>query len=168
MKILKWAGLILIVFLIVSQLYRPTKTNPPIDPGQTMEAQSRAPADVVSVLYRGCGDCHSNRTLWPWYSNVAPVSWLILSDVNGGRSHMNLSAWTALNRRGKPPNMGERMESVCRQITEGDMPPWYYLLMHHNARLSTNEIQMLCDWARSEKLRVGGGLPGPAAKSGQN
>src|SRR5436190_23323962 len=74
---------------------------------------------------RACFDCHSNQTVWPWYSYVAPVSWLVQNDVDGGRSHLNFSEWDRPQRHAK---------DVAAQVKQGDMPPWFYLPMHSTAR----------------------------------
>ena len=85
------------------------------------------------LAVRACFDCHSNETTWPWYSNIAPLSWLIQRDVDEGREHLNFSEW---NRRQRS---GESAETV----REGEMPPPYYTVTHPNARLSDSEMQAL-------------------------
>ena len=79
---------------------------------------------------RACYDCHSNETIWPWYSNIAPVSWLNQRDVNDGRNHLNFSQWNKPQR-----HAGHAIE----EIQKGDMPLWFYLPMHPAARLSDAE-----------------------------
>jgi hypothetical protein len=76
-------------------------------------------------------DCHSNQTQWPWYSNVAPISWLVQSDVDAGRSELNLST-------GEP-----EVEEMIETIREGSMPPWQYKPTHADARLSAQEKENL-------------------------
>jgi len=87
-----------------------------------------------ALAQRACFDCHSNETVWPWYSYVAPVSWLVYGDVMTGRSRMNLSEWNNSH-----PDAGETAEV----IQEGEMPPGTYLLMHPSARLDNAEKQQL-------------------------
>jgi cytochrome c551/c552 len=87
-----------------------------------------------ALAKRACFDCHSNETVWPWYSYVAPVSWLVYNDTMEGRSRMNFSDWN--NRH---PNAGE----IIGNIQEGEMPPAIYLPMHPSARLSAAEKQQL-------------------------
>lgn len=86
------------------------------------------------LFYRGCADCHSNETRWPWYSSVAPVSWLIQSDVNKGRSKFNVSEW------GRPKNEGDE---AAEEVREGEMPLWFYLPLHPQARFDNAEKQEL-------------------------
>jgi len=85
-------------------------------------------------MRRACFDCHSNETVWPWYSNVAPVSWLVQRDVNDGRSHLNFTEWDRTQRHAK---------DVAAQVRQGDMPPWFYLPMHPQAKLTQAEKDAL-------------------------
>lgn len=89
-------------------------------------------------MRRACYDCHSNQTVWPWYSNIAPVSWLVERDVNSGRRHLNFSEWEQPGRHAK---------DVAEQIKEGEMPPWFYRPMHPEARLTDEEKQVLMSGA---------------------
>ena len=82
------------------------------------------------LFFRACKDCHSHETVWPWYSHVAPVSWLVQYDVHEGRSHFDVSAW------GREHNEGDEAAEMVR---EGEMPLWYYLPAHPEARLAEAE-----------------------------
>lgn len=82
------------------------------------------------LFYRACADCHSNGTNWPWYSRVAPVSWLVIRDVEEGRSHLNVSEW---NRPQKDAH------EAAEEVREGKMPLPIYLPAHPEARLSAAE-----------------------------
>jgi mono/diheme cytochrome c family protein len=79
---------------------------------------------------RACFNCHSNETAWPWYSSLAPVSWLTQRDVNQGRAHLNFSEWN------DPMN---QPDDVAGEVQAGNMPPWFYLPMHPEARLTQEE-----------------------------
>jgi cytochrome c551/c552 len=127
MKILKWALLAAVVIQIVP--FGHSHTNPPVK----KEPAWNSP-QTGDVVRRACFDCHSNETVWPWYSNVAPVSWLVRRDVNGGRRHLNFSEWDQPQRHAK---------DVAEEVKEGDMPPWFYLPMHPAARLSAAEKEAL-------------------------
>jgi mono/diheme cytochrome c family protein len=89
---------------------------------------SFATAHERQLFARACGDCHSDRTRWPWYSNVAPMSWLVQHDVEDGRQILNLSEWDR-------PQPG--LDEVTGVIGEGEMPPWQYTLIHGDAKLSS-------------------------------
>jgi mono/diheme cytochrome c family protein len=86
------------------------------------------------LFFRACKDCHSSETEWPWYSFVAPASWLVERDVEEGRSHFNISEW------GRDENHGDEAAKLVR---EGEMPLWFYLLLHPEARLSDEDLEEL-------------------------
>ncbi len=88
-----------------------------------------------TLFMRACADCHSNETKWPWYSNVAPVSWLVQHDVDEGREHFNISNWLHQKK-----NKGDES---AQELREGEMPPLVYLPAHPEARLSATEKKEL-------------------------
>jgi mono/diheme cytochrome c family protein len=132
---LKRGALGLVALLVVIQLvpYGRDHSNPPATKQVTF-----ASSEAQQVFTDACSDCHSNLTKWWWYSNIAPASWLIQSDVEGGRQRMNLSEWD----RQQPP-LGE----IVDVIAKGEMPPLKYKIApnHANARLSDKEKQILQD-----------------------
>jgi hypothetical protein len=129
--------LIIVAVLAVSQMIRIEKTNPPVRADATIDPP------VKPLLKRGCYNCHSNETVWPWYSNVAPVSWLIASDVKEGRRHLNFSEWVAY-----PVDVQRnKLMMIADEVGGGSMPPWYYSIMHRNSRLTTEERNRIKDWA---------------------
>jgi Haem-binding domain len=131
MKIFKWVllGTVLIQLIPFGRNHK----NPP----ETREPAWNSP-QTRELIHRACFDCHSNETVWPWYSNIAPVSWLVQSDVNDGRSHLNFTEWDRPQRHAK---------DVPDQVRKGDMPPWFYLPMHATAKLTGAEKQVLIDGA---------------------
>lgn len=133
--------------LIAMQLYQPVRTNPSSDPGASFEAVAKPPQEVASSLKRACNDCHSNQTAWPWYSRVAPVSWLVASDVNRGRAQLNFSEWTRPGPEGEKPDMGE----VCEQVKAGKMPLRSYTLLHPDGKLTAHEVAALCSGSVKEE-----------------
>ncbi len=139
-RILKYGGGIFILLLLASQLIRPERTNPPADPSASLEAIAKPPAAVANVIARACRDCHSNATVWPWYSKVAPVSWLLASDVNEGRAKLNFSRWNIYS----PETTHIKFGQICREARNGEMPPFYYLPLHPDAKLSAADIAALC------------------------
>ena len=96
---------------------------------------------VGKIMERSCQDCHSKRTAWPWYSHVAPVSWLIIRHVNEGREILDFSDWAT-----QPPSEGERM-LICDAVSDGRMPLHDYTAIHRNARLSKEDVELICGWA---------------------
>ncbi len=118
-------GVIAVGVLIQFVPFGHDHTNPPVVKEPAWDSpQTRA------LAKRACFDCHSNETTWRWYTNVAPVSWLTQRDVNGGRRHLNFSEW----------NTPQKHAGHCaEEIQKGDMPLWFYLPMHPDARLSDTE-----------------------------
>jgi mono/diheme cytochrome c family protein len=107
--------------------YGRNHTNPPVlaEPAWT-SAQTRR------LFFQACGDCHSNQTAWPWYSSIAPISWLVQRDVEEGRRKFNISEW------GRPKN---EADEAAETVQKGTMPPWFYVALHPSARLSPIERQ---------------------------
>lgn len=126
----------------VIQFVRPARTNPPTVQRDTLAAHLPVPPGVQAVLDRACRDCHSNDTRWPWYSQVAPLSWWVIEHVDHGRSHFNYSTWTAYD----PGRQRTLLERTCSLAKGHDMPLGSYLLMHSAARLSRADIDLLCRW----------------------
>lgn len=125
------AALLALGLFVVAQLvpYGRNHSNPPVQAEPAWNsAQTRALAQSA------CFDCHSNLTKWRWYSNVAPVSWLVYRDVQGGRSSLNFSEW-------KRPQDGAG--DAIDAIASGSMPPWFYVIVHPGASLSAADKQTL-------------------------
>jgi mono/diheme cytochrome c family protein len=123
------AGVIILFLLIQLVPYGRDHTNPPVVAEPAWDSpQTRA------LAQRACFDCHSNETVWPWYSNVAPVSWLVQRDTIEGRQKLNFSTW----------GTGEQeTEEMYETVAEGEMPPPVYLITHPEARLTAAEKQAL-------------------------
>lgn len=111
-----------------------------------------APPEILSTLRRSCFDCHSNETVWPWYSRVAPASWLVAHDVHEGREHVNFSTWTTL-----PTDQKQKVYREMSEVVEsGAMPPGIYTPFHPEARLSLQELNAVVSWARRAAGSDGG------------
>jgi hypothetical protein len=91
----------------------------------------------MAILRRACFDCHSNETVWPWYAYVAPVSWLVASDVEEGREELNFSQWDAYNA----DRQAHKIKECGEEVAEGEMPLWFYVPAHPEARLSQADIR---------------------------
>lgn len=144
-----------IVLLVVAQLFPPATSNPEVTPSQSIHASLPMQPVVASALARACNDCHSNLTTWPWYSKVAPASWLVVSDVRRGRRALNFSEWKSLSFEKRQKLLPE----ICQEITEREMPTEEYVLMHPRAKLTRVEIDSVCNWAH---------LAQPAAEQAAN
>ena len=139
-KVLKYGIGILAAALIVAQFIQPERTNPPADPSASFEAVAKPPREVAAVIGRACRDCHSNRTVWPWYSRISPVSWLLAGDVKEGRAKLNFSQWNVYS-----PEMSRiKLGKICAEVKKGEMPPWYYLPMHPDTKVTPAEVLAIC------------------------
>jgi hypothetical protein len=145
-KIIKFALIILVIALVVIQFFRPDRVSTQDINDNDITKKMQVPDNVQQILKRSCFDCHSNHTVWPWYSNIAPMSWLVAQDVRKGRAKMNFSEWGKIS----PSKQEERLESICDEIKEDEMPLKNYLLIHGDAKLSQQEKDVLCKWAETE------------------
>ena len=143
----------LAALLAVAQFIRPGRTNPTVVPGHTLEDVVSVPPAVEAVLTRSCADCHSDHTRWPWYSQVAPISWFLVNHVSEGRRHLNTSEWVRPGVGDPVQYTREKFPTACREVQKGDMPLFSYLLIHRDARLSPADIQAICGWADEVSAR---------------
>jgi hypothetical protein len=129
-----------VLVLVVAIQFIPVETaNPPVE-----SDIPTAPA-VKAVLRRACYDCHSHETVWPWYSRIAPISWLLVRDVQEGRAELNFSTWNQYSTQ----QQVKKLKESWQEISEGEMPPWFYLPVHRDARLSAEDRALLEQWART-------------------
>ena len=141
---LKWIFIALVTGFALLQLTNPPRTNPPVI--HDLMASSATPPQVAAMLHAACYDCHSSETLWPWYSHIAPMSWLIASDVKEGREHLNLSDWPNDN----PMRAAKPLENMSDEISSGEMPLPKYTKIHADARLTQIQRKELSDWLDAE------------------
>ena len=149
-KVIRWLVVVLACLFVVVQFKRPARTNPPVDESQTIYARTRMTPQVAAILARSCADCHSNKTRWPWYSNVAPVSWFVIGHVNEGRALMNLSEWGAIDQ----DRQSRRLRNMCEEVQDGAMPLSSYTPLHPGSKLSPEDVKTFCDWANAERARL--------------
>jgi hypothetical protein len=142
----KKALLALAVVLVLIQIFQPQRSNPPSVPVRSVIAHVPVPPLVYSTLMRACGDCHSNQTKWPWYSRIAPLSWVVIDDVNQGRRHMNFDDWD-VQENAKQEN--EKLADICKEISRKGMPPFSYRLLHKDLALNPAEMNFVCAWSNS-------------------
>lgn len=133
-----------VLFAVLQFVPGPRRGNPPLRPGAALEENLSANAEASALLHRACANCHSNRTAWPWYSRVAPVSWLVAIDVNTARQSMNLSEWPS-----DPFEAVALLKTACAQLRVRNMPPLPYRLMHPEARLSEGDVRSFCKWTEA-------------------
>ncbi|MEZ6015474.1 MAG: heme-binding domain-containing protein [Planctomycetota bacterium] len=136
---MKRIAAVLVGVAVVIQFVPAARTNPPVT------APLYAPAAVVEVLRRSCYDCHSNEVRWPWYSKVAPVSWLIVNDVREARAELNFSTWGDLSAA----KQADLREECYEEVSEGKMPLWFYTPLHPEAKLTEADLALLRGWSGS-------------------
>jgi hypothetical protein len=136
-KVFRWVLLSFLAVIAAIQLMPVDRSNPPIT------AEVPAPPEARAVLRRACYDCHSHETVWPWYSRIAPVSWLIAGDVRKGREELNFSTWEKYTTK----QQVEKLKESWEEVEEGEMPLWFYLPVHRDAVLSDEDRAILRQWA---------------------
>lgn len=149
-KVLKIVVLVLFAAFVIIQFIRSDFTNPPVDAAQTLETTAQVPDNVDKILMRSCGDCHTNNTAYPWYSNIQPTAWFLAGHIKEGRQQLNFSEWGTYNNRRRKRKLGE----ICEQVENREMPLPSYLWIHWNAKLSDEEIKKVCDWTESEAAKI--------------
>jgi hypothetical protein len=130
------AALAVVVVGVAIQLVPVTRANPPV------VADLDAPREVKAVLKASCYDCHSNETRWPWYRRVAPVSWLVASDVKDARKRLDFSLWGTY----EPAKQARLRDSIGEEVSTGEMPPLLYRVPHRQARLTDAARATLRAW----------------------
>ena len=149
-RIAKWFFVILVILFLAIQFVRPARTNPAVDESRTIFARTQMPPLVAAIFNRSCVDCHSNKTVWPWYTNVAPISWFITGHVNDGRQMMNLSEWGRMDQ----DRQSKKLRQMCEEVTDGAMPLSSYTPLHSGSKLSPADVKTLCDWTDAERARL--------------
>lgn len=149
-RLLKLAALALAALFAGLQFVRPERTNARIDPARALEARTRVTPEVSALLARSCDDCHTERTRWPWYSEIAPVSWYVAAHVRDGRRSLNLSDWVQYQGQ----DVDGLLAGICGEARRGTMPPPSYARLHPSARLTPRDIQIICDWTAAERRRL--------------
>lgn len=139
-KLVKITGWVALALFLAIQLVPVERSNPPV------VADLEAPPEVEAVLRTACYDCHSSETRWPWYSYVAPVSWVVAHDVEEARTEMSFSEWGALD----PRERLELKQDMWEEVEKGAMPLKKYVMLHASARLDDEQKRILRDWCRTE------------------
>jgi hypothetical protein len=130
-----------IVLFIIIQLLPVNPGNPPT--ASTMKIVGKA----RPIMKKACLDCHSHETVWPWYSQVAPVSWFIANHVNEGRDHLNFASWYEYEEK----QQIKLYEEIVEVLQKDEMPMWSYKMLHPEANLTETEKEVIISWARSNR-----------------
>lgn len=154
-RIAKVTFVVVGVVFVLLQFIQPNRSNPEVDQSLTMQNELKIPSEINSLFVRGCNDCHSNQTKWPFYSYIAPVSWLVSYDVMEGRKHFNMSEWGKY----KLSKKASKLSGIYQAISDRTMPLPKYIPLHPEANFSDSERDQLAAWAQAEakKLMEGDG-----------
>lgn len=145
MKLLRILFILLVAVFVVLQFFGIDRTNPEFDPSNDMISMEKPPKDIEKILRSTCYDCHSNETNWPWYSYIAPTSWMIEEHVIDGRDNLNLSDWGEYELEDR----AYIIEEMIEEIEDKEMPLPGYDMLHPDAKLSDEQKEALFNWLRS-------------------
>lgn len=149
-KALKISLFVLLAVAIIIQFIGNELPENSNDLSKDLALSENAPEEVKAILSKACYDCHSNQTTYPWYSYVAPVSWLVIKDVKEGREELNFSEWSEQSKRRKVKILTEMAE----EIEDKKMPLPIYTVTHRDAKLSDDEIAAITDWTKTVSGRI--------------
>ncbi len=148
----KQVAVTFVIVVAAAQFVRPERANQPTDATRTIQAHVGTTSELAAVLDRSCRDCHSNNTVWPWYTQIAPLSWLMARSVAEGRKAVNFSEWASY-----PPDVRRALLSVsCQDATSGTMPG-PDTLARPETKLSPQDIETICAAARQAEANAADG-----------
>ncbi|WP_420385948.1 heme-binding domain-containing protein [Roseivirga sp.] len=149
-KILKYVLIVLVAGLVIIQfINRPEKINDPVTENDIIE-NLQLNTEMAGLLKAACYDCHSNQPRYPWYANIAPVSWTIAEHIEHGRDELNFSEWGTYSARRRD----HKLEEVVEEVEEGHMPLPNYVKMHREADISEEQLEMLKAWVQQERAKI--------------
>lgn len=136
-----------IALLLLIQLFRIDKSTSPVDPQKDFVSINPPNDEVRALLKTACYDCHSNQPSYPWYTNIAPVSWWIKHHIDEGQHELNFSEWGSYSEKRKH----HKLEECIEMIEEGEMPMASYTWMHKEAKLTDAQKLKLVEFFRALK-----------------
>ena len=139
----------LVLFLVIAQFFRIDKTNPTSDPQADFFAKVQTPDRFQQLIKNSCYDCHSNSTAYPWYTDVAPVSWWVKGHIKNGRKALNFSEWGTY----KASKANHLLEECYEFTVETKMPLFTYTVMHPEGKLSKTDRADLANWFKAEAAK---------------
>ncbi|WP_395802307.1 heme-binding domain-containing protein [Daejeonella sp.] len=145
MNIVKKLLLAFLAIFVLIQFFRPEKNQSAQASSNDIFASFPASESTKLIVQTACYDCHSNNTVYPWYSEIQPVAWWLADHVNEGKSELNFSEFLTY----KPKKADHKLEEVIEMIQQGEMPLKSYTLIHSNAKLSEAQKIEIINWAQS-------------------
>ena len=143
-KKIAWA---LLIIFVAMQFYRPEKNEMSGDHLSKFLEETNPPQEVAGILESSCYDCHTNQTNYPWYNQVAPVSWWLADHIEEGKEHLNFSAWESYS----PKKKDHKLEEVVETVESAEMPLNEYTWTHSEANLSEEQRKAVMDWAKQTR-----------------
>ena len=134
--------LALLVLFVLIQFFRIDKTVPEFDRSKDFMEITQPVAEVREILNVACYDCHSHETRYPWYSQVAPVSWWVKHHIDDGKKHLNFSEWGLYSEK----KADHKLDECVEEVEEGKMPLNSYTWTHGDADLSKEQKKLLVDF----------------------
>ena len=138
--------LLIVIVIIGIQFFQIDKMNPELDPTDDFIKIEQPPEEIAALFKQACYDCHSHETIYPWYTNVAPFSWVIGKHIQEGRDNLNFSTWGSY----KQDKRTHKLEETAEEVEEKHMPIANYTWLHPEAKLSDEDRKMLVDWIQSK------------------
>lgn len=151
MKWIKRFLILALVVFVVMQFIRPDKNEGGYASLETFLAETKPTPAVATTLQTACYDCHSNQTNYPWYNNIAPVSFWLDDHIIDGKKHLNFSDWSAYSVKRKD----HKLEEVVEMLEKGEMPLDEYTWTHGEAKLSDQQIKELVQWVGAARVQYG-------------
>jgi hypothetical protein len=145
MKIVKKILWFLLILFVVIQFFRPAKNVSTVASTNDIHNLYASSPEVKAILAKACNDCHSNNTVYPWYSNIQPVAWWLNDHIKDGKRHLNFSEFGSY----RIAKQNKKLAECEEEITEGEMPLSSYTLIHSNAKLTADEKKLLISWFTS-------------------
>lgn len=137
----RFFSVLFILTIVGIQYIEVERTNPPV------KYDLKAPSEIKNIFKNACYDCHSFETKWPWYSKVAPLSWVIIDHVDDGRKHLNFSQWESLDNRKRE----ELKKEIWKELVDDEMPLKSYTYLHPGASLEVTQKNILKKWLHSSQ-----------------
>ncbi|WP_435416409.1 heme-binding domain-containing protein [Polaribacter aestuariivivens] len=144
MKILKKVLLVLLVIFVIAQFFGPEKNDGDLASVSTFLAETNPPEDVKKILETTCFDCHSNKTVYPWYDKITPVNYWLADHIKDGKKHLNFSEWSKYSLKRKE----HKMDELHEEVEKGEMPLESYTYTHSNANLTPEQIAGVVAWGK--------------------
>jgi hypothetical protein len=132
----------LLFIFIVIQFFPPKKNDKILNPQNDIVFQLEIPTAVKIKIVDACYDCHSDKTVYPLYNKIAPVSWMLARDIRRAKKHMNFSEWANYDKK----TQIKLLTNICDEIKAGDMPLKSYVFMHSRAVINPKELEEICKW----------------------